>query len=275
MVRLRILLSFRGGCAVIARSDEGHHFLLLGLGTGVVVDRWNPSLQQLVPSRLFRYVETGALLGCIGLHVGLTREVVIGLTAAAPAWWLSVAAVIGAYLLADLLAGVVHFVGDSFGTVDTPLLGLTFVLPFRSHHVHPTEICHHDFVATNGNNAFATLFLLAPALCFLPVRDGGGWALCGIFVWVLTLALMLTNQIHKWAHVRNPPALVKSLQRVGVLLSPDRHAAHHRPPYVGGYCVTSGLCNRLLDPIGFFPLLERGIRAALCLRAGKQSRNKP
>lgn len=230
----------------------------------------NVSMQQLAPSRLFRYVEATSLLVCIGLSGWLACNVVIGIANNAPAWWWLVAAALGAYLFADLLAGVVHFLGDSFGTIHTPIVGLTFVLPFRSHHVHPADICEHDFVATNGNNAFATLFLLAPVLYFVPLHEGGAWAVLGVFVWVLALALMLTNQIHEWAHVEHPPALVKHMQQLGVLLSPERHATHHRPPYVGGYCVTSGLCNRLLDPIGFFPHLERAIRMTLSL-----PRNKP
>jgi ubiquitin-conjugating enzyme E2 variant len=173
--------------------------------------------------------------------------------------------VVGAYLVADLLAGVVHFVGDSFGTVETPLLGPTFVLPFRSHHLNPEQICQHDFVATNGNNAFATIFVMAPVFLLCPVREHSVYTLVRLFVWALSLSLLFTNQIHKWAHVADPPATVRRLQRLGVLLSPERHAVHHRPPHVGGYCVTSGLCNRVLDPIGFFPLLERVIRAALFL----------
>jgi len=229
----------------------------------------NVSLQGLAPSRTFRYVETTSVMACTALSVWLAHEVLLGLAHRSPPWVLLAGAVIAAYLFADLLAGVVHFVGDSFGAVDTPLVGLTFVLPFRSHHVHPGDICEHDFVATNGNNAFATLFVLAPVLWLSPLREGGGWSLFGVFVLVLALSLMLTNQIHKWAHVAHPPTLVAWLQRRGLLLSPERHAAHHRPPYIGGYCVTSGLCNRVLDPIGFFPRLERAIRAVLLLPKDK------
>lgn len=229
----------------------------------------NVSLQGLAPSRAFRYVETASVVACIALNVWLAHEVLLGLTHRSPSWLLLAGAALGAYVFADLLAGLVHFVGDSFGTVETPLLGLTFVLPFRSHHVHPGDICEHDFVATNGNNAFATLFVLGPVLWLSPLREGGAWSVFGVFVLVLALSLMLTNQIHKWAHVARPPGLVAWLQRRGFLLSPERHAAHHRPPYVGGYCVTSGLCNRLLDPIGFFPWLERVIRAVLLLPKDK------
>jgi ubiquitin-conjugating enzyme E2 variant len=226
------------------------------------VDLSNPS-SPLAPSRAFRHVETASTIACAVVLIWLARDVVWGVSAHRPGWIPVLSAAVAAYLFADFVAGFVHFIGDSFCSVDTPLLGPTFVLPFRDHHVHPQAICDHDFVATNGNNAFATLFLATPVLISGVARHGGWWVLLGVFVCVLSALSMFTNQIHKWAHVDAPPPLVRTLQRAGMLLSPERHAAHHRPPYVGGYCVTSGLCNRLLDPLGFFPFAERTIRVAL------------
>ncbi len=217
------------------------------------------------PPRAFRLVEVGSVIVCVALDVVLAVEVAGGFAFSSPGVVAAAWAVLAAYLAADLVSGLVHFVGDSFGTVDTPWLGRTFVLPFRSHHDRPQEICAHDFVETNGNNAFAALFALVPAVTYLPAREGGAAALLGLFVLVFTVTVLLTNQIHKWAHVRRPPRLVRALQRAGVLLSPERHRPHHLRPHGRGYCVTSGLFNAVLDPIGFFPALERGIRAALRL----------
>lgn len=231
---------------------------------GGFVDLSNVS-PQLAPSRAFRYVETTATIACVIVTVWLARDVVWSVNAHRPAWLAVASAIVLAYLFADFIAGFVHFIGDSFCSVDTPVLGLTFVLPFRRHHVHPKSICDNDFVATNGNNAFVTLFLATPVLVSGVARHGGWSVLFGVFVVVLSALALFTNQFHKWAHTDAPPPLVRLLQRSGLLLSPERHAAHHRPPYVGGYCVTSGLCNRLLDPIGFFPFAERTIRFALRL----------
>src|SRR5690349_23361269 len=47
------------------------------------------------------------------------------------------AAALAAYLLTDLLAGFVHFLGDRFGSIDTPVFGSTFLLPFHAHHLAP------------------------------------------------------------------------------------------------------------------------------------------
>lgn len=225
----------------------------------------SPVSQKVAPPRAFRLIELGAVVFCIGLNVLLLIELVRGFAHGTPSAPMIAGLVFAGYLAADFLTGLVHFIGDSFGTVETPVLGRTFVLPFRSHHDHPAEICEHDFVETNGNNAFATLFVLVPTVLYVPVREGGGAFGFGLFVLVTSVLLMLTNQIHKWAHVAEPPRVVRQLQRAGILLSPESHRSHHAPPYGRGYCVTSGIFNRLLDPVGFFPFLERVIRAVLFL----------
>jgi sterol desaturase/sphingolipid hydroxylase (fatty acid hydroxylase superfamily) len=68
-----------------------------------------------------------------------------------------------------------------------------------------------------------------------------------------------TNLFHKWAHAGRVPRGVRWLQRHRLILSPAAHAVHHRH-YTGGYCVTSGWMNALLDPVGFFPRVERWVR---------------
>jgi hypothetical protein len=64
-----------------------------------------------------------------------------------------------------------------------------------------------------------------------------------------------------WAHARQAPAVVCWLQRKGVILSPERHARHHRGGFDRSYCMTSGLLNPLLDRSDFFGNLERAIRS--------------
>ncbi len=223
------------------------------------------SLSSVAPPTAFRLVEVTSLVVAIVCDLTLAWYVGLGISAASPGAWVLAGLSLCAYLAADFLSGLVHFLGDSFGSVRTPWLGTTFLLPFRSHHEHPQGICEHDFVETNGNNAFATLFLVLPTLLFVPVR-AGGWATgFGAFVLVLALFLFFTNQFHKWAHLASPPRAVRVLQRMGILLSAQRHFSHHTPPYARGFCVTSGLSNLLLDRIGFFPWLERTLRAALGL----------
>ena len=73
---------------------------------------------------------------------------------------------------------------------------------------------------------------------------------------------MMTNQIHKWAHMPSPPMAIRALQQCGVLLGHAEHAAHHEQPYNVRYCITTGWCNRPAEAIGLFRRLEVAITFA-------------
>ena len=111
------------------------------------------------------------------------------------------------YVVADFVSGLVHWMGDTFGETDWPVVGPTFIEPFRMHHEDPKDITLHDFVATNGNASFALMLYLIPITIFTPV-DGGRISLVILsFSVFFTASIFLTNQFHKWAHMENPPAL--------------------------------------------------------------------
>jgi hypothetical protein len=221
------------------------------------------------PPRLFRAVETMSLFVCFGFEIVLAHRVGLGIAYHPIGAISAIALVVLGYLAADFISGFVHFIGDSFGTVDMPVLGSTFILPFRSHHDLPNKIRTHDVVETNGNNCFVALFVLIPTVLFVPVREGHAALGFGLFVLVLTSLVSITNQIHKWAHTQKPPRFVRFLQRSGIILSPRRHGPHHRAPHRQGYCITVGIFNDVLDRIGFFPRVERMIRTALRLERAR------
>ena len=50
------------------------------------------------------------------------------------------------------------------------------------------------------------------------------------------------------------------LQEIGLLQSPVHHAGHHRPPSDRRYCVLTDWLNPVLDAVGIWALLERGLR---------------
>lgn len=218
--------------------------------------------------RSYRWIELGSVVICLSLLAALAVRTGIGIAASEPTMALvarvAAAALLG-YWAADFASGVVHFVADTFGSVETPVLGRKFILPFRAHHDRPQEMTEHDFVETNGDSCFIALFVLVPVFVFVPAADGSGAALTGVFVVTLILFVVLTNQLHKWAHAKEAPRLVRALQRAGLVLRPAHHAQHHLPPYTGRYCITSGNLNPLLDAISFFGWLERALRWILRL----------
>src|SRR5215208_153170 len=57
--------------------------------------------------------------------------------------WLAPILAALAYLAADFLSGLVHFLADNFGSYDTPIIGPNFIEPFREHHdIHHES--HYD-----------------------------------------------------------------------------------------------------------------------------------
>lgn len=170
-----------------------------------------------------------------------------------PGGWAALAAVVG-YLAADFFSGLVHWGFDTWGARSTPVLGPTFIVPFRVHHDDPKDITRHGFVATNGHNCLSTAPVLAAGL-LLP-RDWEGTAPALAFILALCFGVFLTNQFHKWAHEDAPGPVVAWLQRHHVVLEPAHHAVHHTAPFHAHYCITTGWMNGLLDGVRFFRGLE-------------------
>jgi hypothetical protein len=73
----------------------------------------------------------------------------------------------------------------------------------------------------------------------------------------------MSQQFHSWSHSRKSqlPAVVNTLQEMGVLVSRKSHGAHHRKPFASNYCIVSGMWNPILDGTGFFRWMEDAVLA--------------
>ena len=107
-----------------------------------------------------------------------------------------------------------------------------------------------------GNAALVSL-PLAVALLALPRPNGFAATLLCVTALSFSAAAVATNVFHRWAHAASPPRVARRLQRLGLILTPMRHALHHRGEHDRAYCVTSGWLNPVLDRLGFFARLER------------------
>jgi len=166
-------------------------------------------------------------------------------------------AVLAALIVADFASGLVHALCDNLGSVDTPLVGQKFIRSFREHHTDPLDMTRGDFVRVNADNHLVCLPFLVPAVLWM---DVSAHPVLAPFLLALMVFVVLTNQVHKWAHVAEPPAVVRWAQAHKLVLSPEHHKVHHTPPYDSHYCITSGITNPFLSRIGFWPALMRFCR---------------
>lgn len=166
--------------------------------------------------------------------------------------WLGAAAI-------DGLTGLVHWGCDTWGDEHTRWIGPGLIRGFREHHRDPRAMLVHDWVVVNREPAVAAtaalLILATPAVHGLVVSHAAVYAFLCSFIAYGAAA----NQLHCWAHQDRPPAWIAALQRAGLVLSPERHARHHRAPRTSSYCISTGWLNPLLDAIGFWRALERGV----------------
>ena len=171
--------------------------------------------------------------------------------------WLVLAAFLTGYFGADFVSGFVHWMADTWGSVDMPFIGNALLRPFREHHVDAQAITRHDFVETNGNNCLISIPSGLWAL-FTPQHEGAGLNLFwSTFLFSLILWVMFTNQFHKWSHLSEPRGAIAILQKLHLILPPGHHAVHHTAPYRRSYSITAGWVNYPLNLIRFYPLLEQ------------------
>jgi plasmanylethanolamine desaturase len=207
-------------------------------------------------SRTWRFVEMVSIAAFFVFDALLVSYLSVHLTSQP---WALLAGFMVGWVGADVVSGVVHWLADTWGTLDTPLVGKALLRPFREHHVDQQAICHHDFIELNGANCFISLPAIAVGF-LLPLATGSAWAtFLGAALFSLVTWVFVTNMVHAAAHADAPPKLVQLLQRMKLILGPEHHALHHASPYAKHYCITTGWMNHPLDRIGFFRTLEHWV----------------
>ena len=137
----------------------------------------------------------------------------------------SVIEVVLAWFLVDLLTGLYHFATDK---------GYNFkyqVDLFNDHH------------QTNTMAGFDW----QPMVVGTPALLLGVWIESSFIVALGSFAI-LAQVPHYYAHVTNPPRYIIFLQKIGLMISPEHHAAHHDGTYNRNFCIFTGWCDYLLNP---------------------------
>jgi ubiquitin-conjugating enzyme E2 variant len=207
---------------------------------------------------LRRTVLAGSVVATICLIFWVGRDVVRFVSQGS---WIAVglSIVLGA-LAIDFVTGLVHFACDRFGGPTTPVFGPLLIRAFREHHEDPGAIEGHDWIETNGEPCVVTTVALI-ALAFLAPSAQSSVEIAAVAaVWTMAFFGAYANQAHKWAHMQDPPRVVRFAQRAGLTLSPERHARHHDGPHDTAYCITTGWMNPILDRLGLWTRLERSLK---------------
>lgn len=213
-------------------------------------------------SRWFRGVEILSILSFWSLTLAVCWKVS---PFAKTDGWLIVAGCAMGFILADFTSGFVHWMADTWGSTEMPVLGKALIRPFRQHHVDPKAMTKHDYVETNGANCMIAVPWALGA--FLTPLDVEGWVEPALFFVVSITSMifwvMMTNQIHKWSHLEEheTPAVLRWAQKLHLVLPPAHHQIHHTAPFDKYYCITTGWLNWPLTKLGFFKGMERLVTA--------------
>jgi len=157
----------------------------------------------------------------------------------------------GCLFVADFLTGLMHWAEDTWlAPGRSAFLDRYIVRDNIEHHRRPGSIRAGTYWETNR----VTVVLAAVGAVGCAVGHVEAWQ-----PYLLLALLSHSNQVHKWAHSSNVPAIVAWAQRIGLLHSPAQHARHHKNPYATNYCALTDVVNPALDAIGFWRRFEWAI----------------
>jgi len=117
----------------------------------------------------------------------------------------------------------------------------TVCAAFQGHHVTPWTITFRGF----ANNVYKICYGTVPALLLLTASPLG--PLSRMFFAFFVTWWMVSQELHKWSHMRTTPKAIKFFQDIGVILSKKEHGMHHTAPFEAHYCILTGWCNGFLD----------------------------
>ena len=159
-------------------------------------------------------------------------------------WWSVLAQAIGIYLLVDFISGIIQWSEDRYGAETTPLIGNAIKKNILHHH-RPRHITRITLREAMAPTVFIALGIFAVG------------TLLGLFGWQLLLLSLLgmnVNTVHRWAHStpKDLHWIIRTLQKVRLIQTPQHHALHHGLPRVTHYCAFTNWMNPVLERLRFW-----------------------
>lgn len=164
-------------------------------------------------------------------------------------FFLPLAQGLGVVMLADFVAGLVHWLEDSYGSADTPFVGPLLVRPNIVHHHYPRYFTRLSWWQSSWDILLICAVLLGAAYAL---------GLLTWHVWLFAVVSVNANQVHKWSHRTRAEngRIISFFQDIRLLLTPRQHAVHHSDPKNTYYCPVTNLVNPLLEFLRFWLALE-------------------
>ncbi len=179
----------------------------------------------------------------------------------------NLAQVCGIVLLADFIAGVIHWLEDAYGTEHTPVVGPLLIRPNIVHHHYP-----RFFTKLTWWQSSWDLVLLSAAL----LGAAAWWGVLSWQLWLFAAVSVNANQVHKWSHRTRAEngRLISFLQDIRVLQTPRQHALHHTDPKNTYYCPITNALNPALEWLRFWDRAEWLIERATGIAHRKDTSNR-
>jgi len=179
----------------------------------------------------------------------------------APAWpWLVALLPLGLFL-ADLFSGLVHWATDTW-LDETQWRRVVCIA--REHHIYPHHIVDYGVRDYLGYSGWPTALVIGPVAIWLTLALQPSLpAYVAVFLCLeVALCMVWGTYAHRLGHapVRSP--VIRTLQRLRLVISPNYHKVHHSGNHDVRYCVINGWANALCDRIGFWRGLETLVSAA-------------
>lgn len=154
-----------------------------------------------------------------------------------------------AYLLADFIVGIYHWIKDSYFTPFTPIIGKTFIWYSRLHHIRPKYVTEFTDWQLFSSSAIWTFLWMGPLFLLIGPT---------LFLTILFLMISLNDVIHKYAHLHDHerPALITWMQQIYLIQSQDEHHLHHISPHDVNYCPITPYVNVVLERLDFWRKIE-------------------
>ena len=162
-------------------------------------------------------------------------------------------------MLADFIAGIVHWFEDAYVRENTPIIGSFIGKANVIHHHMPRYMTRNNWWQSSWD-----------LMCFSAVIVLVAWWLDLLtwHVWLFAVIATNANQVHKWSHQTRSEngRIITFLQEIRVLQTPHHHAVHHTNPKNVRYCPITNLVNPILDTFRFWGGVEWILARAIGLK---------